>query len=148
MTLIDLWSVLATVRSSRMSAEGDVGSRQGVGTITVRRPDAATIEWEEEGAWQDTAGRETTYTDRLRWTLDGPAHELSLHHLRQGEAHPVHLADLHDAGEGRFLSVLPHRCADDTYLVELRAADEGIRMTWRVSGPRKAYSLERHYRRH
>ncbi|HVX87982.1 MAG TPA: DUF6314 family protein [Gemmatimonadales bacterium] len=142
----ELWDRLGRVRASRLRVEEGGTTREGSGLVTIDRPDPFVIEWEERGSWRNEEGRETPYHDRLRWTLHAPAGVVSLHHLRQGEARPVHLADLRADGEDRFVPLLPHLCASDTYLADLHALAEGVRITWRVSGPTKSYSLVREYR--
>lgn len=144
MTPEELWTFLGRVRASRFTTEGDVGSRQGSGQVVVRTPDAITIEWEETGLWSEAGERSTHFHDRLRWRRQEG--QLALYHLRHGDEHPVHLADLRDEGEGRFLPTLPHLCAQDTYLAELRASADAIAVKWNISGPKKRYSIERLYR--
>lgn len=141
-----LWSRLGAVGSVRWEMAAGTSTKQGRGTIIVQCPDPATIDWQEAGQWQDGVGRPTPYRDRLRWTWDPRRAVVSLHHLRQGEGHPIHLADLVDQGDGRFAPLDPHLCAEDTYRVELRVSDEGVRVAWSVTGPNKEYSLERFYR--
>ena len=141
----ELWERLGRIRTSRLRVEDGGTIREGSGSVTIGRTDPSVIEWAERGNWRDTAGHETAYHDRLRWTLDGSAGVLSLFHLRQGEAHPVHLADLQDAGAGHFRSPLPHRCADDLYIVDVRTSIAAITMAWKVTGPKKAYQIERVY---
>ena len=142
----ELWDRLGQVRTSRLRVEDGGTIREGSGTVLIHRADPSVIEWEERGSWSDPAGHATSYHDRLRWKLDTSAGVLSLFHLRQGEAHPVHLADLQDAGEGHFRSPLPHLCADDLYIVDVRTSDSAITMGWKVTGPRKGYRIERVYR--
>ena len=142
----ELWDRLGQVCTSRLRVEDGGTTREGSGTVILRRADPSIIEWEERGSWRDSAGHETAYRDRLRWKLETAVGVLSLYHLRQGEAHPVHLADLQDEGAGHFRSPLPHRCADDLYIVDVRTSDTAITMGWKVTGPKKSYQIERVYR--
>lgn len=144
--MTELWDRLGQVRTSRLRVEGGGTTREGSGTVILHRADPSVIEWEERGSWRDAAGHATAYHDRLRWKLDASAGVLSLFHLRQGDVHPVHLADLQDEGEGHFRSPLPHLCADDLYVVNVRTSDTTITMEWKVTGPKKSYQIERVYR--
>lgn len=141
----ELWDRLGQVRTSQLRVEDGGTTREGSGTVSIHRADPSVIEWEERGSWRDQAGHETSYHDRLRWRLDAVAAVLSLYHLRQGEAHPVHLADLQNEGAGRFHSPLPHLCADDTYLAELKLTSGRIELHWDVRGPKKNYRVYRTY---
>ena len=142
----ELWDRLGRIRTSRLRVEDAGTTREGSGTVTIRRADHSVIDWEERGTWNDSTGHETSYQDRLRWALNAPAGPLSLFHLRQGDAHPVHLADLRSDGQGRLVPALPHLCADDRYVAEVSSNDDEIKVSWQVTGPKKGYSLERLYR--
>ncbi len=142
----ELWDRLGRVRASRLWIEEGGTTREGSGTVTIGRADPLVIEWVERGSWKDASGHETPYHDRLRWTLDGADAGLSLYHLRQGVAHPVHLADLRPHDGGSLVPAGAHLCGRDTYIAELRPTGDGIKVIWHVSGPKKSYALERLYR--
>ena len=141
----ELWDRLGRIRASRLRVEDGGTIREGSGSVTIGRADPSVIEWEERGYWRDSAGHETAYHDRLRWRLAATAGVLSLYHLRQGEAHPIHLADLEEDGEGHFRTPIPHLCADDTYLLELELKGHRIELRWDVQGPKKRYRMVRAY---
>ena len=141
----ELWDRLGRVRTSRLRVEDGGTTREGSGTVIIHRAGPSVVEWEERGSWRDAAGHATTYHDRLRWTLDTSAGVLSLFHLRQGETHPIHLADLSAGAEGRLVPALPHLCGDDTYLAALKVTDGTLELRWDVQGPKKNYRMFRSY---
>ena len=143
--MTELWDRLGQVRTSRLRVEDGGTTREGSGTVIIHRADPSVIEWEERGSWRDAAGHATAYHDRLRWRLDVGAGVLSLFHLRQGETHPIHLADLSAGAEGRLVPALPHLCGDDTYLAELELPSGRIELHWEVRGPKKNYRVYRTY---
>lgn len=141
----ELWDRLGRVRESRLRVvEGDT-RREGSGTVTIGRADPSVLEWEERGSWRDAEGRETTYSDRLRWTLSPEGDQVTLSHLRRGHSAPIHLGDLRFAGDARYRVLDPHTCSEDTYLAELTVKGDWIELRWHVQGPKKDYRMVRTY---
>lgn len=139
------WARLAGVRHTTFDVTGDQGPRHGEGRVVVHTPDPHTVEWIEEGRSFGADGRALPYHDRIRWRRDEVGGAFSLHHLRQGETHPVHLGDLRETANG-LEQLAPHHCGEDLYQVKVALHEETLLVEWTVTGPKKSYTLIRWYR--
>ena len=138
-----LWDLLRQVRSLSFVAHSQANTGwngRGVGTVDVREAGDGVVIWHEQGTWRGDDGRESRFGNVYRWKLAGDL--LRLEHLRQGEANPVHLLDLAQAGEREWRPVCPHQCRDDRYSAVLVVHDDRILLRWEVTGPRKRESIE------
>lgn len=147
MNLEQLWDRLRLVRSLAFvaSSESTTGRNgRGVGTVEVREAGDGAMTFHEQGSWRPEGGeRDIRFSNVYRWTLAGDL--LRLEHLRFGEASPVHLFDLAQAGEREWRPASPHLCREDCYSAMLFVGDDGITLRWSIDGPRKRETIEYHY---
>jgi hypothetical protein len=67
-------------------------------------------------------GKETSFSNIFRWTLDPQVGMISLEHLRRGVDNPVFLFHLQPSSLHSLASIDSHLCAEDTYLGQILCA--------------------------
>jgi hypothetical protein len=143
-----LWHRLRLVRSLAFVASSGTATGwdgRGAGTVEVKEPGDGVLTFHEQGSWRPEGGeRDILFTNVSRWTLADDL--LRLEHLRFGEANPVHLFDLAQAGEREWRPASPHFCREDCYSAVLFVGDDGITLRWSIDGPRKRETIEYEYR--
>ena len=89
------WRTLSAVEHLRLDAQSNRGpagwNGQGTGRVRVESVGENVLEFHESGAWMNVAGKETTFTNVYRWTLESDNNQLQLEHLRFGADHSVYL---------------------------------------------------------
>jgi len=139
------WSYTTTVRCER---SGVVLARLS-GDARVRVEASGGVTVEEAGVWESSSpglpavGTRATTRWRCR-ACEGDGVRWRVEHLRR--ARPTHLLDLEQDSPGRWVSVVPHPCAEDTYELEADTTDpDGVTLAWTVRGPEKAHVLTTRY---
>lgn len=148
-TLNAFWEQLLTVKeltfkAKTKSKEEHGWDGKGNGEVMVSR-EGNTLLFNEKGTWQNKEGAEIRFSNVFRWTLDRSAGVISLEHLRRGHAHPVFLFHLAPSGSHSLSSVDSHLCAGDTYFGQIHFDKHGLRLNWRVIGPKKNEELDYYY---
>lgn len=148
--LLGFWERLKTVKQMRLHAKSHAKNETGwngvgKGEVLVTKENETTCIFHERGAWQMRSSQEVTFSNTFRWTLDRKAGMISLEHLRLGPQAPVFLFHLTPIGEHVLTSVDAHLCEEDAYLAQVVWDRCGIRLSWRVIGPRKNEEMEYHY---
>jgi hypothetical protein len=142
--LQELWNRLLQVRSLSFiaSSSGTTGwTGTGVGTVEVRKARTEEMTFHEKGSWRPLGSdKDICFPNVYRWTRAGELRRLE--HLRFGEANPVHLFDLAQAGEPEWLPAVPHVCREDFYSAVLIVRADGIVLRWSIDGPRKRELIE------
>jgi hypothetical protein len=127
----------ATFEARSQAAQPTGWDGVGQGSVQVERVDDQTILFRESGSWIPETGRQTTFTNVFRWTMDADGRSIRLEHLRLGPDRPVHLFDLMLTAAGALQSAEPHVCREDRYAAQLEYDDGGIRLQWKITGPKK-----------
>ncbi|MFG0307073.1 MAG: DUF6314 family protein [Phycisphaerales bacterium JB040] len=140
------WTYTTRVRCAQ--SDIDLGMHTGTASCEIGSGGGLTLS--ERGVWQSTTpglpAPGTKATNRWRATpREKPGSRWRIEHLRLGT--PVHLLDLEPAGPGRWASVTPHPCAEDTYELDADTTDpDRPTLVWTVRGPAKAHLLTTVYR--
>lgn len=143
------WERLSTVNqllfTSRSKATEELGwEGNGKGEVTVTKEGSHVLIFSEKGSWRGKQG-ETGFTNVFRWTLDPAAGVIALEHLRRGFDHPVFLFYLAPSSTQSLESVDSHLCEGDTYFGQVFFDRYGLRLKWRVIGPKKNEEIEYYY---
>jgi hypothetical protein len=120
-------------------------SASGRGTVDVVKVGLGVLTFTESGTWRPEGWAERRFSNVYRWSLVEPAEAIRLEHLRFGVANPVYLLDLVPNPDGEWQSVSPHLCSEDCYSAQLAVLAAGIRLRWRVTGPKKRDVIEYTY---
>lgn len=144
------WKRLSRVKQltfHAMTKSRDEGgwNGKGKGKVTISQEGENILIFNEKGSWQGKDGKEISFSNIFRWTLDPLAGMVSLEHLRQGIDNPVLLFHLQPSGLHSLSSVDSHLCAGDTYLGQILCAQNCLRLKWRVIGPKKNEELHYYY---
>jgi hypothetical protein len=140
------WQRLATVRELSFAAKSrsqEVGgwNGQGRGEVNVTQVGDHQLLFTEKGSWKTAEGKEIVFSNVFRWTYDRLAGVISLEHLRFGVNHPVFLFHLAPSGPRSLASIDSHLCGGDTYFGKILCDRNGLRLSWRVIGPKKNEEL-------
>lgn len=146
-SLLHFWERLQNVQqftrhTKSASQQGNGWDGKGQGEVLINRVDEKTLVFHERGFWQMKQGQDISFSNVFRWTLDREAGMISLEHLRHGSDQPVFLFHLAPAGNQLLASVESHLCEEDAYLATVPWDQYGIRLNWRVIGPKKNEEME------
>lgn len=133
-----------TFHAKTKSKEGGWNGK-GQGEVVQTKESSHILIFTEKGSWQDKEGREMSFSNSFRWTLDPRACVISLEHLRRGIDHPVFLFHLAPSDKQTLSSVDSHLCEGDTYFGQIRFDEKYFRLNWRVIGPRKNEEIDYYY---
>ena len=148
--LLGFWERLKTVKQMRLHAKSHAKNEtgwngRGKGDVMVSKETEKAWLFHERGSWLMEKGQEVTFSNVFRWTLDRKAGVISLEHLRLGPNAPVFLFHLAPVAEHLLSSVDAHLCEEDAYFAQVVWDSHGIRLNWRVIGPRKNEEMEYYY---
>jgi hypothetical protein len=147
--LMKFWGKLATIKQLTFSAktksqEKSGWNGNGKGEVVMTKEEENVYIFNEKGSWQGKQG-EFSFSNIFRWTLDRQTAVISLEHLRRGWEHPIFLFHLTPSGHSSLASVDSHLCEGDTYFGQLFFDRYGLRLTWRVVGPKKNEIMDYYY---
>jgi hypothetical protein len=117
----------------------------GKGAVQVEPVEAGVIVFHERGAWTPEGGRQATFSNVFRWTVDPDCRFIRLEHLRFGSDQPVYLFDLVPVDEGVLESSEPHVCQEDLYAARMEFDQHTVRLRWTITGPKKAEDISYTY---
>jgi hypothetical protein len=151
MSIQDVFNRLRTIRELTFEANSrsvtNTGwNGAGRGTVRVEEIETATILFHEMGSWTTEQGREITFNNIFRWTIDPIGNLIRLEHLRFGAGNPVYLFDLIPASEDVLESGEPHVCRNDLYSARMECDQSAIHVSWTISGPGKDERIAYSYR--
>ncbi len=115
---------------------------KGKGEVLVNTAGDTILIFHERGSWQIKQGQDISFSNTFRWTLDLHAGMISLEHLRFGPDQPVFLFHLTPNSHNLLTSIDSHLCEEDVYLATVPWDRHGIRLHWRVIGPKKNEEME------
>lgn len=126
-------------------AQGQNGwSGKGQGQIESVIEDDNLI-FTEKGTWLNSKKQQFQFLNVYKWCFKPSL--ISLFHLRYGANQPVHIVDLQQANESRWVSISPHQCHDDLYTVELLHLQNRIALNWKVEGKDKRVEMKYEYKK-
>lgn len=148
--LMTFWEKLKNVtrltfHAKTKSKEEKGWNGKGCGEVIVTKEEPHSLIFHEKGTWQDKQGIEVCFSNVFRWTLDRQVCVISLEHLRRGPDHPVFLIHLAPSGKNILSSVDSHLCEGDAYFGQVSFDRYGLRLNWRVIGPKKNEEIDYHY---
>jgi len=148
--LLAFWEKLMNVRQltfhAKSKSKEDRGwNGKGKGEVVVSREVGNILVFNEKGSWQGKQGKEVSFSNVFRWTLDRYAGVISLEHLRRGPDSPVFLFHLAPTGGHSLSSVDSHLCEGDTYFGQIQFDPHSLRLNWRVIGPKKNEEIDYYY---
>lgn len=140
-TLQDFWNRLSKVTELKFEASSNSNSKdgwngRGTGSVKTIKQDNSILFY-ENGTWSGHAGTEVSFKNVFRWTLNDEASVISLEHLRRGVDKPVFLFHLAPSSDGSLSSVDSHLCGGDVYFGQAAFDKQGLRLDWKVIGPKK-----------
>lgn len=151
-TLSTIWEKLSQVRSVTFHAKtkskeegGWNGKGRGDVLITKGGEKKAEVIFTEKGSWKGDEGKEIDFSNIFRWTFDRERQLISLEHLRYGMDNPVFLFHLAPTGNLALTSVDAHLCEGDVYFGHLSCDAHGLRLHFRVIGPKKNEEIDYYY---
>jgi len=144
--VLNFWDKLSKVKKINFSAhsknkEGWHG--KGFGEVQVLK-EGNTLIFTEKGQWLGKQG-EVDFSNIFRWTLDREQGMISLEHLRYGVDNPVFLCHLAPKTLHALSSIDSHLCEEDHYFGQLFVDRYGLRLNWRILGPRKNEEIDYYY---
>lgn len=147
--IIKVWRHLPCLRDLEFTATAGPGSATGWtgnGQAQVTpRTDHDGIRLFESGHFTPMGtATSVAFRNVYRWQDGGS--RLSLWHERFGAEAPVWLFDLVATDHDTLVAAVPHHCGNDDYSALLRLVDDGIDLTWTITGPRKNDTLRYRYR--
>lgn len=147
--LQEVWKKLTSIKELFFNAKtksSETSGWQGVGrgTVTVTKEKERVLIFSEKGKWRQDLGNELDFTNIFRWTFD-PQGMISLEHLRLGPQNPVFLFHLVPIQKKVLTSLDSHLCGNDSYHGQLLLDTKGIKLSWRVIGPRKNEQIDYYY---
>lgn len=148
--LLQFWERLAKVSHLTMNAktrsqEKTGWNGKGKGEVAVVKENDHVLIFQEKGLWQLQDNQEISFTNVFRWTLDKIKGIISLEHLRLGPNHPVFLFHLAPTNAHLLSSLDSHLCEADVYFSQIFFDRYGIKLMWRVIGPKKNEEMEYYY---
>jgi hypothetical protein len=143
------WEKLMSVKhlmfkAKTKSKEANGWNGKGTGEVMVSK-EGNILLFHEKGVWQNQEGAEIGFSNVFRWTLDRAAGVISLEHLRHGPDRPVFLFHMAPSGRSSLSSVDSHLCGGDTYFGQIHFDRHGLRLNWRVIGPKKNEEIDYYY---
>lgn len=144
------WTRLLTVQELTFEARSVAATNTGwngtgKGVVPVEAVGTGVILFHEKGVWTPEVGRQTTFSNVFRWTIDPEAHFIRLEHLRFGPDSPVYLFELVPVAEGVLESSEPHVCREDLYAARMEFDQQTVRLRWTITGPKKAEDISYTY---
>lgn len=144
--LLTFWDKLSQVNkiafaSRSKNKEGWNG--KGEGEVRVSK-EGNILTFTEKGQWRGKQG-EIDFSNVFRWTLDRNQGMISLEHLRHGAENPVFLCHLVPKTPHALVSIDSHLCEEDHYFGQLFVDRYGLRLNWRILGPRKNEEIDYYY---
>ncbi len=146
--LLAFWDKLETIEKLHFHAktkEESGWNGRGKGEVSVTKEGSTTLIFREKGSWRGKQVKDVNFSNVFRWTLDRDALMISLEHLRRGMDAPVFLFHLTPTGNHSLTSIDSHLCEDDAYFGQIHFDTHGIRLIWRVIGPKKNEQIEYYY---
>jgi hypothetical protein len=148
--LLTIWKRLGQVKHLNFSAktkstEETGWNGRGKGEVSVTSENNSTLIFNEKGSWLKKEGSLIDFSNTFRWTLDQEAGTISLEHLRHGWNHPVFLFDLIPTGRHFLSSLDSHFCGEDIYFGQIFFDKNGLKLNWRVIGPKKNEEIDYYY---
>lgn len=148
--LIAFWERLQDVTQLNFMAhtkspEGHGWNGKGKGDVYVVRENGHTLLFNEKGKWKTKQGDDVDFSNSFRWTLDRDAGVIALEHLRHGVDRPVFLFHLTPTGKHSLASIDSHLCGGDTYFGQVQFDKYGMRLNWRIIGPKKNEEIDYTY---
>lgn len=134
-----------TFYATTKSKEEGGWNGKGKGEVIIAKESDTTVIFNEKGSWKGENNREVDFTNIFRWTIDHQAGMISLEHLRRGVNHPVFLFYLVPTGSHTLASIDSHLCGGDAYFGQIFCDHHGVRLNWRVIGPKKNEELDYYY---
>lgn len=148
--LLAFWEKLLSVKQlafhAKTNSKDDCGwNGKGQGEVISTMSSNNVLIFNEKGTWQGKQGVDVSFSNTFRWTLERDAKMISLEHLRYGSDRPVFLFHLTPSGKHSLSSVDSHLCGGDTYFGQIDFHHDGLRLNWRVIGPKKNEELDYYY---
>ncbi len=148
--LLTFWEKLQKVKTLMFNANTKVQQEggwhgKGQGEVTIIKESDHALLFQEKGTWQGKQGNELNFSNTFRWSFDRLSGVISLEHLRRGPDHPVFLFHLAPSGKNSLSSVDSHLCEGDTYFGQIYFDHHGLRLNWRVIGPKKNEEIDYYY---
>jgi len=145
------WTRLLAVQELSFEAQSRAAPNAGwngtgKGVVRVEKVEPGVVLFHERGKWTPEEGRQTTFTNLFRWTVDPDGQFIRLEHLRFGQDHPVYLFDLVAVDEGVLESSEPHVCREDLYAARMNFDEQTVHLRWTINGPKKAETISYIYR--
>ncbi len=142
-----IWEKLSIIKKLSFSAISQNGSHTGWngvgrGEVLCQKQSDHVIIFVENGSWISKEGKEFTFKNTFRWSLDRFQNLITLEHLRFGELNPVFLFHLAETADEILESVNSHVCNEDTYLGQVRCLDNFVKLNWRIIGPKKNEEID------
>lgn len=141
------WGKLAQVKHLSFNAKTKLQEknggwhRRGQGEVVVAKEGSNRLVFNEKGIWEGRSNREIRFSNVFRWTYCSIG-AISLEHLRRGPSHPVFLIHLVPSGENSLSALDSHLCKEDIYFGQIYSNSYGLRLSWRVIGPKKNEEIE------
>lgn len=147
--LLSFWDKLAGVKqltfNAKTKSKKESGwNGKGRGEVIVTKEGNSMI-FHEKGTWKDDGEKEIGFSNTFRWSLDLQAGMISLEHLRRGLGNPVFLFHLAPTGNNTLTSIDSHLCDGDMYFGQIFCDQYGLKLNWRVIGPKKNEEIEYFY---
>lgn len=151
--LYAFWEKLCSIKQLSFLAKSKLGEEsswngRGKGEVLVTKEGSNSLIFNEKGEWLGKQGTEVNFTNVFRWIFDKDAGLISLEHLRRGPNHPVFLFHLAPSGKSSLASVNSHLCEEDAYFGQMHLDPNGLRLHWRIIGPKKDEDIVYHYKVH
>lgn len=148
--LVTFWEKLQkvghlTFNAKTKSKEENGWNGKGQGEVAVTKEGSGVLLFQEKGTWQGKQGAALNFSNVFRWSFDRAAGVISLEHLRRGADHPVFLFHMAPSGKNSLSSVDSHLCEGDTYFGQIHFDQYGLRLNWRVIGPKKNEEIDYYY---
>ena len=151
-SLIDeVWKKLGQVQTITFHAKTKTKEANNNGMFGKGKGDVViagennSLTFTEKGSWKTDGGKEISFSNVFRWTLDRDASMISLEHLRRGKEHPVFLFHLVPTSTHALTSLDAHLCKGDSYFGELAMNEKHLQLHVRVIGPKKNEEMDYYY---
>ena len=144
--ILTFWEKLTQVRKISFAARSknkEGWNGKGMGEVQVVKEEN-TLLFAEKGQWHGRQGQ-VNFSNTFRWTLDRDEALISLEHLRYGFDNPVLLCHLAAKTPHALSSIDSHLCEEDHYFGQLFIDRYGLRLNWRILGPRKDEEIDYYY---
>lgn len=144
--ILNFWDKLAKVQKLSFAARSknkEGWNGKGRGEVEVVK-EGNTLLFTEKGQWHGKQG-DVNFSNVFRWTLDRDEAMISLEHLRYGLENPVLLCHLAPKTPHALSSIDSHLCEEDHYFGQLFVDRFGLRLNWRILGPRKNEEIDYYY---